>query len=148
MAVNGNGTVTPALGDHSYPEGTIVDISATPATNLAFVNWTCDVSDNTSASTNVTINTNKTVTANFIRTHSTLTVAVHGSGNVTPETGDHTYPVGITANITASPTSGYRFVRWSGNVGTVANVNSSNTTITMNGDYTITANFARIPTKK
>jgi len=27
-------------------------------------------------------------------------------------------------------------------VGTIANVNSASTTITMNGDYTITANFA------
>ena len=36
---------------------------------------------------------------------------------------------------------GYRFVNWTGDVGTIANVNAASTTITMNGDYSITANF-------
>jgi Leucine-rich repeat (LRR) protein len=41
----------------------------------------------------------------------------------------------------ASPTSGYRFVNWTGNAGTIANVNAATTTITVNGDYSVTANF-------
>jgi len=41
----------------------------------------------------------------------------------------------------ATPDADYRFVDWTGDVGTVANVNAATTTITMNGDYTITANF-------
>ena len=36
----------------------------------------------------------------------------------------------------------YYFVNWTGNVGTIANANAASTTITMNGDYSITANFA------
>ena len=45
----------------------------------------------------------------------------------------------------ASSASGYRFVKWTGNVGTIANVNVANTTITMSGNYSITANFEVIP---
>jgi uncharacterized protein YkwD len=37
--------------------------------------------------------------------------------------------------------SGYHFVDWTGDVGTVANVNAASTTITMNGAYSITAVF-------
>jgi len=38
---------------------------------------------------------------------------------------------------------GYRFDRWTGDVGTIADVNAAITTITMNGDYSITANFVK-----
>jgi hypothetical protein len=144
VTANGGGNITPVLGNHVYPIGATVNITAIPAVNWAFVNWTGDVADVNSASTNVTMNWDKTVTANFIRTHSTLTIAIHGSGNVTPEAGIYTYPVGTTANITATPASGYRFVNWTGDVSTIVNVNSASTNITMNRDYTITANFATI----
>jgi hypothetical protein len=40
----------------------------------------------------------------------------------------------------------YRFVQWTGNVGTIANINAASTTITMNGNYQITANFEETPT--
>jgi hypothetical protein len=49
-------------------------------------------------------------------------------------------------NIIATPASGYRFVDWTGNVGTVGNTNSASTNIIMNDDYTITATFAVIQT--
>jgi uncharacterized repeat protein (TIGR02543 family) len=39
------------------------------------------------------------------------------------------------------PHNGYDFVNWTGDVDTVGDVNAAATTITMNGDYEITANF-------
>ena len=45
----------------------------------------------------------------------------------------------------ASPTSGYRFANWMGDVGTIGNVNSAATNITINGNYSITAHFAVEP---
>jgi len=42
--------------------------------------------------------------------------------------------------LVAVPDEGYRFDEWTGDVGTIADVNAT-TTITMNGDYAITANF-------
>jgi uncharacterized repeat protein (TIGR02543 family) len=44
-------------------------------------------------------------------------------------------------SLVAIPDAGYRFVNWTGDVGTITNVNAASTTITMNGDYSITANF-------
>ena len=41
----------------------------------------------------------------------------------------------------AAPNAGYDFVNWTGDVGTIVNVNGATTTIAMNDDYSITANF-------
>jgi hypothetical protein len=67
MAVNPEegGSTDPATGDHDYDVGTEVTITATAESDWRFVNWTGDVSDATSAQTTVTIDENKTVTANF-----------------------------------------------------------------------------------
>jgi len=43
----------------------------------------------------------------------------------------------------AEPEAGYYSVNWTGNAGTVLNVRASTTTITMNGNYAIAANFER-----
>jgi len=40
------------------------------------------------------------------------------------------------------PNVGYHFVNWTGDTGTIANVNAAVTIITMNGNYVIQANFA------
>jgi len=38
---------------------------------------------------------------------------------------------------------GYLFVEWTGDVGTIADVNAAITTITINSDYSITTNFVK-----
>lgn len=69
----------------------------------------------------------------------TLTMSSTAGGSVTPAVGAHTYAAGTVVNLTATPDAGYRFVNWTGNV---ANVNAATTTITMNSDQSVTANFA------
>jgi uncharacterized repeat protein (TIGR02543 family) len=59
------GSTDPAVGVHTYTESTVVNISATPAVGYDFDYWTGDVADPNSASTTVTMDDNKTVTANF-----------------------------------------------------------------------------------
>jgi hypothetical protein len=70
MAVNGNGTTTPAVGSYSYPAGTVVNITATAGGGWQFVNWTtaniAEIANATAASTTVNVDENKTVTANFV----------------------------------------------------------------------------------
>jgi uncharacterized repeat protein (TIGR02543 family) len=56
-----------------------------------------------------------------------------------------TYAAGTVVRLNATPDSGYQFVGWSGNAGTVANVNAASTTIAVNGDYSVTANFELLP---
>jgi hypothetical protein len=45
--------------------------------------------------------------------------------------------------LVAFPHTGYRFVNWTGDVGSVDSVNAASTTITMDGDHSITANFVQ-----
>ena len=71
-----------------------------------------------------------------------LTISSTAGGNVTlPGEGTYAYPAGTVVSLVATPDADYVFDEWTGDVGTVANVNAATTTITMNGDYTITANF-------
>jgi len=52
-----------------------------------------------------------------------------------------TYDAGTVVSLNAAPSAGYRFVEWTGNVSNIANVNTASTTITMNDDYSVIANF-------
>jgi hypothetical protein len=63
-----------------------------------------------------------------------------GSVSLSPSGGE--YKPGAQVTLTASPANGYRFVNWTGDVGTVADVNSPSAVISMNDDYSVTANFA------
>jgi len=72
----------------------------------------------------------------------TLTISSITGGSVTtPGTGMFTYNAGVMVRVIAEPEKGYRFVNWTGDVDTIANVNAATTIIPMHGDYTITANF-------
>ena len=57
----------------------------------------------------------------------------------------YTYDAGTLVELVATADARYQFVNWTGNVGTIANVNAATTTIDMNGNYSITANFERVP---
>ena len=71
-----------------------------------------------------------------------LAVSSTEGGEVTsPGEGIFTYYEGEVVDLVADSEEGYEFVNWTGDVGTVANVNAASTTITMNDNYSITANF-------
>lgn len=61
----GGGTTDPGLGTHMYDTGTVVALSATPATGYLFDSWTGGVADPNSAATSITLDADKSVTANF-----------------------------------------------------------------------------------
>jgi len=72
-----------------------------------------------------------------------LTINSTACGLVTtPGEGTFTYNASTVVNLVATPDAGCRFVNWTGNVGSIANVTAATTTITMDDNYTITANFA------
>ena len=142
------GSVTlPGEGAFTYDDGTVVSLTAVPASGYHFVNWTGDVSTVANvnvATTTITMNGDYSIAAKFVAVYD-LTISSTVGGSVTlPGEGDFTYDTGTVVSLTATPANGYRFVNWSGDVGTVANVNAASTTITMNGDYSITANFEAI----
>jgi len=75
-----------------------------------------------------------------------LTISSAAGGLVTaPGQGTFAYCAGEVVNLVAEAESGYSFDNWTGDTATIANTNDATTTITMDGDYSITANFAEEP---
>jgi hypothetical protein len=71
-----------------------------------------------------------------------LTISSTDGGHETsPGEEIFTYDEGTVVDLVGVAEEGYYFVNWTGNVSAIANVNSSSTTIIMNGAYSIIANF-------
>ena len=75
-------------------------------------------------------------------TNYTLTVSANGSGTVTRNPTNSTYPSGVTVTVTAVPDAGWYFANWSGD--TNGSVNPLN--VVMNANLVITGNFLAFPT--
>jgi formylglycine-generating enzyme required for sulfatase activity len=77
-----------------------------------------------------------------------LTAYTLGGGTVAaPGEGSFMYDHGVSIPIAASPQEGYRFVDWTGSAvrkGKVTNPKASATTVVMDADYTLQANFAQV----
>ena len=75
----------------------------------------------------------------------TLTISSTSGGSVTePGQGTFAYNATTVVNLTAKADEGYSFVGWTGDVDTIGNVSAAVTTITMEDDYSITANFVGV----
>jgi hypothetical protein len=76
----------------------------------------------------------------------TLTISSTSDGTVTsPGEGQFQYCPGGVVPIIAQPNVNYHFVEWTGtavDAGKVANPNAASTTVTVDADYTLVANFA------
>jgi Zn-dependent protease len=74
----------------------------------------------------------------------TLAIAATTGGSViTPGQGNFTYTNGTVVNLMATPANGYLFAGWTGDVGTIGNVNSPTTTITISNNCSITSKFVK-----
>jgi len=75
-----------------------------------------------------------------------LTIAsTSGGAAITLGEETFTYDEGTVVDLVAVADEGYLFNEWIGDVGTNADNKNPTTTITVNGDYTITANFEELP---
>lgn len=130
------GSVSNPSGD--YEEGLQISLKATPSSGYQFGFWSGDVSG-TSPTIMIIMDSNKKVTANFEKVRYSLSTSVNhvGSGIVSPSDGD--FDVGTEVTLTATPSSGYRFVSWSGDVSGTSPV----ITITMDSNKNVTANFEK-----
>jgi len=141
-ASSGAGGQVIVSGGPTFANGTVVMIEAVADECYVFVNWTGNVADPYSPITTVTMDQAQNVTANFALLRYDLTVGSTDGGGVTsPGEDTFTYDCGTVVPLVAAAEEGYYFGNWSGDVETVANINAPTTTITMNGDYSITANF-------
>ena len=110
------GAVTPASGQHN--EDATVSITATPSGEYLFSSWSG--ATGTTATTSVVMNSNKTVTANFIKKKYALTTIVEGEGTVAEKVikaGAATdYNSGTIVELTATPSDEWEFKEWTGDV--------------------------------
>jgi plastocyanin len=148
----GGGTIeaTPAPNGAggTYLEGTVVTLTATPAFNFAFTNFSGDASS-ASNSVTLTMNGNKAITANFVESivpTFVLTVMTNppGAGTVQfsppPNSPNGRYVEGTVVTLTATPIGTNAFTNWAGAV----NSTSNRITIMVDSDKSVTANFVPI----
>ena len=69
----------------------------------------------------------------------TITSTAGGSATTPGEGTSFTYDEGTVVSFMATPDVGYKFVNWTGDG--ITHPDSATTTVTMNGDYSIKANF-------
>jgi uncharacterized repeat protein (TIGR02543 family) len=135
------GSVSISPNNATYEAGALVTLTATPEANYVFVSWSGGVTNATTATTTVSMDANKTITANF---KSTLAAAYILTTNASPINGGTidispnkpTYTEGELVALTATPATGYVFTGWSNETTTAT------TTIAMNSDVTLTAFFS------
>jgi hypothetical protein len=111
-----------------------------------FSSWspTAGVANPSAKDTTVTMTQNRNLTASYVQKQNTLTMSNDGHGTTTPSTGLHTYGCGTNVSVSAQANTCYVFDQWTGtavDAGKVANPSASSTTVTVDGNYTLQANF-------
>jgi hypothetical protein len=146
-STEGGSVTTPGEGSFAYDDGTDAELGAEAEEGYRFVNWTGDVDDIANvedAATTITMSDDYSITANFavIAAQYDLVTSSTVGGEVTaPGEGIFAYDAGTVVNLVATPNAGYRFLDWIGDVDHIANVHDATTTVTMDRDCSITANF-------
>jgi List-Bact-rpt repeat protein len=126
----------------TYASGLPVKLTPFPGTGSVFAGWTGN-SDCTDGS--VTMNANKSCTANFALSQALLTVTVNGNGTVDSTSGGMTcgssctfaLSLGSTITVRATPSTGSAFTGWSG----AGCSGTGNCTITLSTDRSVAATF-------
>src|SRR5439155_206336 len=86
----------------------------------------------------LTMDGNHSVTATFALANYSLSLSTSGSGSATKSPDQATYTYGSVVTVTATPTTGWHFVGWSGDTTAATNP----LTFTMIGNRSLTATFA------
>ena len=158
VKVEGGGTVTGA-GDGcsdtcttSHDHDSVVTLTATPAANRAFDRW-ADACSGTTPTCSVTLDADKTATANFKAAQRRLTVTSPTNGHVsegsnvncgdgTGETAcSHDYDHAAAITLTANPDSDYEVDSWSGDCATAGSAKTC--ALTMSAARNASVTFKR-----
>jgi len=131
------GTVSPST--QQYDEGETASITATASSEYVFQSWSG--ATGSTNSTSVVMNSDKSVTANFVKKKYSLNVMVEGEGTVNEKVikaGAATdYNSGTIVELTATPSTGWGFKEWQGDLNGTDNPKE----ITVNKAMNITAVF-------
>ncbi len=125
-----------------YEEGTVVELTPTPADGWRFVEWKGDLTGSSSPET-ITMDAAKEVTAVFEKRDYPLTVNISGEGTVTEQVVQAkttNYEGGTVVELTPVPADGWEFVEWQGDL----TGNNNPETITVDAAKEVTAVFEKI----
>ena len=118
-----NYTLTVSAGDGgavsstggTYTSGESVSITATANSEYVFSGWSNGSTDNPLS---VTMNSNQTISASFVKVTYTLSTSTEGEGSITEtlvSSGRSTdYNSGSVVRLTAVPSNGWEFTGWTG----------------------------------
>ena len=149
VSPTGGGSVSRSPNQTTYASGTNVTVTATVASGYTFTGWS-GASTSTSSSVIITMNEDKTLTANFQQIQYTLTTNVSptGGGSVSRSPNQTNYTSGTNVTVTATAASGYRLKNWTSSISSMAfdpRETSEIATFTMPANaVTVTANFASV----
>jgi len=108
----GNGSVTKSPDQPTYDHGTVVQLTAVPATGYHLLSWSGGATGSTNP-LNVTMDGNKTITATFEINSYVLTTTTTGGGTLTRNPDLATYTHGQSVQLIAAPIDGnHHFVEW------------------------------------
>ncbi len=140
-ASGGSITRTPApnCGGNKYIEGTQVTLTATGSPGWSYTGWSGDLSGTTNP-VSISMDGEKSVTANFVQAQYLLNVSIVGPGTVTKEPDKATYTYGEQVKLTAQATGDSVFAGWSGALSGTTNP----AWLTMNGHKSVTAVFGQV----
>ncbi len=134
-----NGSIDPEEGEHRYDEDTSVTVTATPTAGYRIASWGDDCSTASGTTCTLTMDADKTASVTFeaLPRH-TLTTSAGTNGSIDPAAGEHSYTVGTSVTVTATPDAGYRIASWGDDC-----TQASGTTceLTMDADKTASVTF-------
>lgn len=150
-STDGGSVTVPGEGVFIRAFGIAVDIVAEADEGYQFVRWSGDVinvGDVYAAATSISMEDSYSITARFESWEPDpqvqLTILSTAGGSVAePGEGSFGFPLGTEVSLAAIPDEGYRFVGWSSEADTIADVESASTTITMDSSYSVTADFEK-----
>ncbi|MYL49365.1 tetratricopeptide repeat protein [Halobacillus litoralis] len=164
LTIEGEGEVFRDSLTNTYPHGETISLRARPASGWTFEGWEGDVTASTT-NTTLTFDEDKQLRAVFVEkdqedeeqedegegeeeeieeeketTEYRLNVGKSGKGTIKQSQSGSRFEDGTLVTLTATPSNGYKFVGWRGDV----NHSSRTVTIKMNSHYSVKAVFQEI----
>ena len=132
-------------GGGSYNQGQSCTVTATANSGYTFTNWTENGSVvSTQANYTFTVTGNRTLVANFQAQSQNYNITVSANpANGGSVTGGGVYQQGQQCTVSATPASGYTFLRWTENGSQVST--NANYTFTVTGNRSLVAQFQAQP---
>ena len=137
---DGSGSSIPGTGIHSFKRGELVNVTAYPEPGWRFDHWVMDGANGTYISPlTLSMSSNHTLEAVFARIQYVFNVSTSGLGSVAKSPSQAAYTYGSSVQLTATPSSGWSFSGWRGDLS--GSVNPA--TVTVDGNKTVTATFTQ-----